>query len=232
MRNNFSATFVSLFPEFFAELGRISIVGRALKTGLLKINTHNIRDFAQNKHKSVDDTPYGGGAGQLMRVDVVARAVDFAQKNSGVERARQRIILVDPKGSVFNAQAAERLATYDEVIFVCGRYEGIDARILHYVDESLSLGDFVLTGGELAAMTMADAIVRFVPGVLGNSESNKHESFSDNLLEHHQYTRPEEFEGHKVPEILLGGHHANIAAERKKEQIELTKKVRPDLLKS
>lgn len=229
--NCFTATFVTLFPDFFLELAKISIVGRALKAGLVEIHSEQIRDHAHDKHKRVDDTPYGGGPGQLMRVDVVSAAINGAREKSGLAREQQRVVLVDPKGPVFCSRSAERLASYAQVIFVCGRYEGIDARILNYVDETLSLGDFVLTGGELAAMTMFDAIVRFVPGVLGNSESNQGESFAGNLLEHHQYTRPEEFDGRRVPEILLSGHHANIAHSRQIEQLELTAKIRPDLLK-
>lgn len=229
--HKFTATFVTLFPEFFHELGAISIVGRALKSGLVAIQSEQIRDYAQDKHKTVDDTPYGGGPGQLMRVDVVSAAIAGARQRSGVAALNQRVILVDPKGPVFNSSSAQRLASYGEVIFVCGRYEGIDARIEHYVDESVSLGNFVLTGGELAAMTMFDAIVRFVPGVLGNCLSSQSESFSENLLEYPQFTRPEEFDGHQVPEMLLSGHHAKIAQWRAQEQQKMTEKMRPDLLK-
>jgi len=227
----FTATFVSLFPDFFQQLSEISIVGRALKSGLVAVQCEQIRDHAHDKHKRVDDTPYGGGPGQLMRVDVVAEAIRCARAKSGAATDRQRVVLVDPKGPLFCSQSAQRLASYDEVIFVCGRYEGIDARILYYVDESVSVGDFILTGGELAAMLIFDATVRFVPGVLGNSESSQSESFAHNLLEHHQYTRPEEFEGRRVPDILLSGHHLNIAKAREAEQIAITSKIRPDLLK-
>lgn len=225
----FIGTFVTLFPEFCAELASISVTRRAVDAKLLAIQTEQIRSHAYDKHKTVDDTPYGGGPGQLMKVDVVSRAINAARLQSGYQRQKQRIILLDPKGTIFTSAKARELANYDELIFVCGRYEGIDARIEHYVDESICLGDFVLTGGELAAMTIFDATSRFVPQVLGNSESLINESFSSGMLEYQQYTRPPIFEGHQVPPVLLSGNHALIEQHRRQEQEDLTAQRRPDI---
>lgn len=219
------ATFVSLFPEAAASFLSTSVIGKAMAKGCFEFQAVNLRDFATDNYKSVDDTPCGGGPGQLMRIDIVTAALQSATK----EPAKRRIILTDPAGPVFTAQDAKRLSAYEELIFVCGRYEGIDSRIYHYVDESFSIGDFVLTSGELAATVMLDATLRFVPAVLGNAASVEAESHASGLLEHSQYTRPIAFDGHEVPEWLLSGNHRNIADGRRAEQLLRTREVRPDL---
>ncbi|MES2504396.1 MAG: tRNA (guanosine(37)-N1)-methyltransferase TrmD [Myxococcota bacterium] len=214
------ASFVSLFPESTRSIVSASILGRAVTAGQLKINEIQIRDFATNKHKTVDDTPYGGGPGQVMKVDVVVAALRGAQKPD----LKTCVILSDAAAKPFTQADAKRLAAYEHLIFVCGRYEGIDARIEHYVDESFSIGEYILTGGELPALVMLDAITRYVPGVLGNPESLDMESHADGLVEHRQYTRPVDFEGHTVPEVLLSGNHQKIEAARLLERQQRTVK--------
>ncbi len=226
MSRKLTATFVSLFPQSTYSYVEASILGRAVQNGILEIRECQIRDFAQNKHQTVDDSLCGGGAGQLLKVDVVVRAIRAAK----IPGVKEKIILLAPKGKIFKQAQAEQLANYDHLIFVCGRYEGIDSRIENYVDKICSIGDFVLTGGELPAMVMLDAIAREIEGVLGNTSSKEGESFKNGLLEHNQYTRPIEFEGHKVPDILLSGHHEKISRAREVEQKNLTKKLRPNLL--
>jgi tRNA (guanine37-N1)-methyltransferase len=206
-------SFVSLFPESTRSVIAASMIGRAVHSGLLEINEVQIRDFATDKHKKVDDTPCGGGPGQIMKVDVVVAAL-----RSTLSDIKTRIILTDPAAKPFKQADAQRLAEYEHLIFVCGRYEGIDARIEHYADEAFSIGEYVLTGGELPALVMLDATVRHIPGVLGNPDSLLQESHLDDSLEYRQYTRPIEFEGHRVPEVLLTGDHAKIDAFRIEEQ--------------
>ena len=196
------ASFVALFPEMTRSVLGASILGRAIQKGLLKVNEVQIRDFAHDKHKTVDDTPYGGGPGQIMKVDVVVEAIRSLTKG--------HVILTDPGAKAFKQADAKRLAEQEHLIFVCGRYEGIDARIEHYVDEAFSIGDYVLTGGELPAMVMLEAIARYIPGVLGNPESLMDESHVHGFVEHRQYTRPVEFEGRRVPDVYLSGHHQAI----------------------
>jgi len=219
------ATFVTLFPDMITPVTQSSILGRAVKSGSLDIQTVQIRGYAIDKHHTVDDTPYGGGPGQLMRVDVVVNAIRSIQS----ENERPHVILMDPCGKKFTQQDAKRLSQHQHLVFVCGRYEGIDSRISHYVDETISIGDYILTGGELPALTVLDATARYVPGVLGNEESFASESMSESLLEYEQYTRPVVFEGLRVPEVLCNGNHAHIEAYRRKNQLERTQKLRPDL---
>lgn len=197
------ASFVSLFPESTRSVIQASIIGRAVQSGILKINEVQIRDFATDKHKTVDDTPCGGGPGQIMKVDVVVAAIRHCGQG--------RVILTDPAAKKFTQADAQRLAQQDHLIFVCGRYEGIDARIRHYVDEEFSIGDYILTGGELPALVMLDAVARHIPGVLGNPDSLLKESPVT-------YTRPIDFEGHCVPDVLLSGNHQKIRALRQAEQ--------------
>ena len=204
------ASFVSLFPESTRSVIQASIMGRAVQSGLLKINEVQIRDFATDKHKTVDDTPCGGGPGQIMKVDIVVAAIRSVLPG--------RVILTDPAAKKFTQADAQRLSQYEHLIFVCGRYEGIDARIEHYVDEAFSIGDYVLTGGELPALVMLDATVRHIPGVLGNPESLLEESHLSEFVEYPQYTLPIDFEGHRVPDILLSGNHQKIDALRRAEQ--------------
>lgn len=203
-----------------------SILGRAQAAGLLQIGIHDIREHAEGRHRQVDDTPYGGGAGMVMRVDVVARAIEAVRAEDG------HVVHLTPAGCPFSQQDARRLAGRPHLVLLCGHYEGIDARIEHLIDEAVSLGDFVLTGGEIAACAVVDAVARLQPGVLGNAASAIEESFSDGLLEHPHYTRPREWRGHAVPEVLLSGHHARIAAWRQARAEARTRDRRPDLYAS
>jgi tRNA (guanine37-N1)-methyltransferase len=219
---------LTLFPDMLAGVLDASILGRARKDGHLVVDAIDMRDFSTNKHRTVDDSPAGGGAGMVLRVDVVAGAVRHViEKNE----ARPRVILVDARGKTFTQKDARRLAREPHLAFICGRYEGVDARALRFVDEVVSLGDFVLTGGELAALVITDAVTRLLPGVLGNEASKVHESHGDDgLLEHRQYTRPVEFEGEAVPPVLLGGNHKDIERARRKDALVLSAKLRPDLV--
>lgn len=215
---------LTLFPEMF-EIMKQSILGKALEKKMIEINLINIRDFSKDKHKKVDDTPYGGGAGMVMKPDVVYDAY------KSVKTDNVKVIYMSPQGSTLNQKKVQELSKNDHLIILCGHYEGIDQRVIDkIVDEEISIGDYVLTGGEIPAMVLIDSVSRYVEGVL-NKESIKEESFLDNLLEYPQYTRPEIFEGQKVPEILLSGHHENIEKWRKEKSYEITKKKRPDLIK-
>lgn len=217
---------LTLFPEFFSSLINWSIIGRAIENNIVDINSSNIRDFSKNKHKKVDDYPYGGGSGMVMNPDPIYDAIN------SVKNHNSRVIYLSPQGKTFNQKLANELSTESHLVLLCGHYEGIDNRIIeHYVDEEISIGDFVMTGGEIPAMVMIDAIVRLLPGVLRSDESFMEESHYEGLLEYPQYTRPREFNGHLVPDILLSGHHENIKAWRKKEALKATLMKRPDLLK-
>ena len=219
---------LTLFPEMVMDGLSTSIIGRAQSKGLLSVEAINIRDFAENKHNRVDDYTYGGGAGMLMQAGPV-----YGAYQSVVEKAnsKPRVIYLSPQGQTFSQAKAEELAKEEELIFLCGHYEGIDERVLEeIVTDYVSIGDYVLTGGELPAMVMIDAISRLIPGVLHNDVSAEFESFQDNLLEYPQYTRPEEWHGKKVPEILLSGHHANVEKWRREQSIIRTAERRPDLL--
>ena len=214
---------LTLFPEMFEILNQ-SIIGKAIEKELIDINLINIRDFSKDKHKKVDDTPYGGGAGMVMKPDVVYDAY------KSIEDKKAKVIYMSPQGKMLNQKKVEELAKESHLIILCGHYEGIDQRVLDkIVDEEISIGDYVLTGGEIPAIVLIDSVSRYVKGVL-NEESIQEESFSNGLLEYPQYTRPEIFEGIKVPEILLSGHHENIEKWRKEKSIEITKKKRPEIL--
>ena len=220
---------LTLFPEMIEQGMHTSIIGRAIAGGYLSIDAINIRDYAFNKHQKVDDYPYGGGAGMLMQAEPVYLAYESVQKKLGY---RPRVVYLTPQGEVFHQTMAKELAKEKDLVFLCGHYEGIDERVLdEIVTDYVSIGDYVLTGGELPAMVMMDSISRMVPGVLNNQESGETESFSGNLLEYPQYSRPEEWHGQKVPPVLLSGHHANIEAWRREQSILRTAKRRPDLLK-
>ncbi|MBQ2987355.1 MAG: tRNA (guanosine(37)-N1)-methyltransferase TrmD [Tyzzerella sp.] len=219
---------LTLFPEMVMDGLSTSIIGRAQDKGLLSVEAINIRDFAENKHNRVDDYTYGGGAGMLMQAGPV-----YGAYQSVVEKAKSkpRVIYLSPQGETFSQAKAEELANEEELIFLCGHYEGIDERVLEeIVTDYVSIGDYVLTGGELPAMVMIDAISRLIPGVLHNDVSAEFESFQDNLLEYPQYTRPEEWHGKRVPDILLSGHHANVEKWRREQSIIRTAERRPDLL--
>ncbi|MDO4667247.1 MAG: tRNA (guanosine(37)-N1)-methyltransferase TrmD [Streptococcus sp.] len=215
---------LTLFPEMFSPLEH-SIVGKAREKGLLNITYHNFRQYAE-KSRHVDDEPYGGGQGMLLRAQPIFDTFDNIQKNN------PRVILLDPAGRTFNQREAENLSKEKELIFICGHYEGYDERIKSLVTDELSLGDYVLTGGELAAMTMVDAIVRLIPEVIGKEVSHTEDSFSSGLLEYPQYTRPYNFRGMEVPDVLMSGHHENIRKWRLYESLKKTYEKRPDLLKN
>lgn len=215
---------LTLFPEMFAPL-KESIIKRAVEDGKIEINITNIRDFANPPHYRCDDMPFGGGAGMVMMCEPLFKAIE------SVKQENSKIFYMSPRGKVFNQAMAREMSTYEHIVLLCGHYEGIDQRVIDYFNiEELSIGDYVLTGGELPAMVVADSIIRLIPGVI-REESTMEESFSENLLEYNQYTRPAEFKGMKVPEVLLSGHHKNIEDWRKQQSLEITKKNRPDLLK-
>ena len=208
---------LTLFPDMITQGLGMSILGRASERGLIEVEALNIRDYAENKHNKVDDYPYGGGAGMLMQAGPVVRACRDVEARIG---KKPRVIYMTPQGRPFTQKIAEELATEEDLVFLCGHYEGIDERALELcVTDFLSAGDFVLTGGELPAMMMIDCISRLVPGVLNNEVSAEFESFQDNLLEYPQYSRPVEFEGLRVPDVLLSGHHANIEAWRREKSL-------------
>ncbi len=220
---------LTLFPEMVEQTLGVSILGRAQEKELIRLRTVNIRDFSDNRYGHVDGYPYGGGAGMLMQPGPVCRACDFVKEELG---HCPRVLYMTPQGKPFTQHMAEELSKEEELVFLCGHYEGIDERALEReVTDYISLGDFVLTGGELPAICMIDCISRLVPGVLKNEESAEVETFHDNLLEYPQYTRPEEFEGMRVPEILLSGHHGNVEKWRREQSIRRTLALRPDLLK-
>ena len=214
---------LTLFPEMFSSLDH-SIVGRARKSEKIDVNFHNFRDFATNTQKHVDDMPYGGGQGMLlMPQPIFDTMASFPHENA-------RVLMMDPAGRKFDQAFAEELATEEQIVFLCGHYEGFDERIKTLVTDEVSLGDYVLTGGEVAAAVMIDATVRLIPDVLGKKASHEDDSFSSGLLEYPQYTRPEEFRGLKVPEVLMSGHHENIRKWRLIESLAKTQHLRPDLL--
>ena len=219
---------LTLFPEMIENGMNTSITGRAITKGLLSLEAVNIRDFAFNKHQKVDDYPYGGGAGMLMQAEPVYLSYESIAERIG---RKPRVIFLTPQGKTFNQDMAKEFALEEDLVFLCGHYEGIDERVLEeIVTDYVSIGDYVLTGGELPAMVMMDSISRMVPGVLNNQESGETESFSGNLLEYPQYSRPEDWHGKKVPEVLLSGHHANVDKWRREQSIIRTAKWRPDLL--
>ena len=216
---------LTLFPEMFSSL-KESIIGRAIDKNLIEINTINIRDFSKDKHKKVDDTVYGGGAGMLIKPDVVYDAYQ------SVKSENSKVIYLSPQGKTLSQSKVVELSKNEHLILLCGHYEGIDNRVIQkIVDEEISIGDYILTGGELPAMVLIDSVSRYIDGVLSN-DSTSEESFTNGLLEYPQYTRPEVFEGQKVPEILLSGHHENIEKWRRLESLKITMKKRPDLLKN
>lgn len=218
---------LTLFPGMFEGPLTESILKRAREKGLIEVGLHNIRDYAIDKHSVTDDYPYGGGAGMVMKVEPLAACIEQAQAQS----PKARVILTTPRGRSFTHAVAEELAQEEALIIICGRYEGIDERVRElFVDDEISLGDFVLTGGELAAMVIVDAVSRFVPGVLGSEESALNESFADGLLEYPQYTRPPEFRGLEVPKVLLSGNHREIERWRRQRSLAATARQRSDLL--
>lgn len=218
---------LTLFPDMVMDGLRTSITGRAIDAGLIHIEAINIRDFTNDKHGHVDDYPYGGGAGMVMQAEPVYKAYQYVCEKLG---RKPVVIYMTPQGRTFNQKIAGELAELDDIVLLCGHYEGIDERVLDMiVDDYISIGDFVLTGGELPAMAIIDAVSRLVPGVLNNDDSAEIETFYNNLLEYPQYTRPASFMGRDVPDVLLSGHHKNIEAWRLEQSVNRTKKYRPDL---
>ncbi|AVP53711.1 tRNA (guanine-N(1)-)-methyltransferase [Clostridium tetani] len=221
----FRIDILTLFPEMF-NIFNHSIMGKALEKDIININTINIRDFTEDKHKKVDDYPYGGGAGMVMSPQPIVDSLKRVKETN-----RGKVIFLGPRGKTFSHEMAKELSKEEELIFLCGHYEGIDERCYDYIDLEISLGDFILTGGEMACIPIVDSICRLIPGVLGKNESFMEESFYEGLLEYPHYTRPENFKGKEVPKILLSGHHENIRKWRKSKSLKITKKRRPDLFK-
>jgi len=218
---------LTVFPEMFASPFQFSLLKKAQERRLIEIGLHNIRDHALDKHRMTDDTPYGGGCGMVMKVEPIDRALSSVKRVD----ARSVVVLLTPQGDRFSQPMAEELASFSQVILICGHYEGVDERVRqHLSDREISIGDYVLTGGELSAMVVVDAVCRLIPGVLGNSESTTSESFSMGLLEYPQYTRPSEYKGWKVPDVLISGHHREIELWRRRESLRRTLIRRPDLL--
>lgn len=219
-------TILTLFPEAFESYLNISLLKRAIAKKFVSVEIKNIRDVATDPHKTVDGRPYGGGVGMVLRVDII----DKALKKLKLKSKKSKIVLLTPQGKVFNQKIARDLSKVENLVLICGRYEGFDERVRNLVDMEISIGDFVLTGGEIPAMAVLDAVARLAPGVVGKSESLVNESFSEKLLEYPQYTRPEVYNKMKVPKILLSGDHGAVDAWRRKEAIKRTRKRRPDLL--
>lgn len=218
---------LSIFPEMFETVLSTSMLGRAEKNGILSFGLHNVRDYAQNKHKNTDDYPFGGGAGMVMLAQPIFSAVEAVDKNHEAVR-----ICMTPRGKMLTVDMARELAKAPKLLLMCGHYEGIDERAMSLFDREVSIGDYILTGGELPAMVLIDCVSRFIPGVLGDETSAEDESFSAGLLEYPQYTRPSDFNGIKVPEVLLNGNHALINKWRRERALKLTKELRPELLLS
>lgn len=217
---------LTLFPEMFTIFNH-SIIGRAIENDIVNLDLINIRDFTLDKHKKVDDYPYGGGAGMVMAPQPIVDSIRHVKKNN-----KGKVIFLGPRGKTLTQQMAKELSKEESLIFLCGHYEGIDERVYKHIDMEISLGDFVLTGGEMAAIPTIDCILRLIPGVLGKEESFMDESFYDGLLEYPQYTRPQKFEDDEVPEVLLSGHHENIRKWRRLQSLNITKVRRPDLYKN
>jgi tRNA (guanine37-N1)-methyltransferase len=219
---------LTLFPPAFVGPLDVSIIKRAREDNLLELHIHDIREHATDRHRSVDDYPFGGGQGMVMRVDVLDAALQHVQRQS---EENGYVVYLSPQGERLNDRLVRELATHDRLVLVCGRYEGVDERFVQRcVDREISIGDYILTGGELPAMVLIDAVARHIPGALGDEVSPEDESFADGLLEHPQYTRPAEYRGWTVPDVLLSGHHANIEAWKKEQRLKRTRERRPDLL--
>lgn len=219
---------ITLFPEMFEPVLNESIIGRAQKSGAIEIVCHQLRDYAFDKHRRVDDTPYGGGMGMLMKAEPIALCFEYICKQTD---QKPHFVYMSPQGKTLTQKHLKELSNIENICILCGHYEGVDQRLLDtFIDEEISIGDYVLTGGELPAMVFADALARMVPGVLSNNECFTEESHFNGLLEYPQYTKPSEWRGIEVPEVLLSGHHANIEKWRREKSLEVTKKKRPDLL--
>lgn len=223
---NMQVDIITLFPQIFEPYITTSIVGRAQKQGSIRVSLHDLRNYGIGKHKTVDDTPYGGGVGMILKVDVLASAIEQIETES---KTKSHKILLDPKGKKLTQKESERLSKKKRLMVICGHYEGVDERVYNFIDEAISIGDYVLSGGEIAAMVLLDSILRLAPGVLSKKEAYEKESFAENLLEYPQYTRPKVFRELPVPQILIGGNSSKISQWRRRQQVNLTKKLRPDL---
>lgn len=222
---------MTLFPDVVDSVLSSSIIGRAQESGIVEVHSHNIRDFSENKHRRVDDTPYGGGMGMLMSAVPIYGCFKSIIEAQGDSKRRRRVIYMSPRGKVLTQKKAYELTGYDNIIILCGHYEGVDERIIEeIVDEEISIGDYVLTGGELPACVLVDCVSRMLEGVLTNEDCWRGESIASGMLEYPQYTRPYDFRGRLVPEVLLSGHHANIEKWRREQALEKTRECRPDLL--
>ncbi|GFE65204.1 tRNA (guanosine(37)-N1)-methyltransferase TrmD [Litoreibacter roseus] len=230
LKGAWTAKIITLFPEAFPGVLGASLIGKALQEGLWALETIDLRPFGEGKHRNVDDTPTGGGAGMVLRPDVVGRALDHAASGTPPDRKRWPLVYLSPRGKPFTQAIAQQWSEAEGVTLLCGRFEGVDQRVLdHYGIEEISLGDFVLTGGEIAAQALIDATVRLIPRVLGNHASTEDESFQNGLLEHPQFTKPSRWRGHDIPDVLLSGHHGNIARWQQGMAERLTQERRPDL---
>ena len=224
---------ITIFPEVCKPYLDSSILGIAQEKGKLEIHLHNLRDYTLDKHRKVDDRPFGGGPGMILTPEPVFRAVEAIKQTADGRRQTAKVILLTPQGKTLNQKLAEKLSKRKHLILICGRYEGVDERVREsLVSEEISIGDYILSGGELAALVLTDSLARLLPGVLGHKDSNVRESFSDNLLEYPQYTRPADFRGLRVPQVLLSGDHKKIEEWRKHQAVKITKKKRPDILTS
>ena len=222
---------MTLFPDLVSYVLGESIIGRAQKSGAIEVNCHNIRDYSEDKHRRVDDTPYGGGKGMLMAAPPIYNCYKHIIDGDNGNTPSTRVVFMSPSGSLLNQRKAEELSKYDRIIILCGHYEGVDRRIIdEIVDEEISIGDYVLTGGEIPACILVDSVARLVEGVLSDPECYENESISSGMVEYPQYTRPYEFHGVKVPDVLISGHHENINKWRKEEAMKLTLQNRPDIL--
>jgi tRNA (guanine37-N1)-methyltransferase len=220
---------ITIFPGMFDAVMGESIIKLALEKGVAEINIIDLRLFSKDKHRKVDDKPFGGGPGMVMSAEPFFEAVNYVRRKTKDFRLKTRVILLTPKGSTFGHSMALKFSGYEHIVLLCGHYEGIDERVNELVDEEVSIGDFILTGGEIPAMVVIDAVIRLLPGALGNEESSRDESFSENTLEHPHYTRPAVYKGMKVPDVLLSGDHDKIKKWRKKQSMKITKERRPDL---
>jgi tRNA (guanine37-N1)-methyltransferase len=217
---------ITLFPSMFESPLSEGIISKAQKKGLIDIRVHDLREYTEDRHRTADDTPYGGGAGMVMKAEPIVRAIEAIKLPTG----NIRTVFLTPQGVLLKQERAKKLSTYSQLIILCGRYEGVDERVLSFVDEEISIGDFVLTGGEIAAMAVLDVVARLVPGVVGDAASVSEDTFSNSLLKYPQYTRPDDFRGLSVPEILLSGDHKKILEWRSLESLKRTLKRRPDLI--
>jgi len=223
---------ITIFPDMFAPVLNESIIKRAQEKGKVSIFAHNLRDYTHDRHRTVDDRPFGGGAGMVLKPEPLFEAVAAIRKKAGkkIAKSRSRVILMTPQGASLTQAACARISKFSHVILICGRYEGVDERVRQMCDEEISIGDYVLTGGELPAMVLVDSVVRLLPGVLGDKNSLNFESFKGNLLEYPHYTRPAEYRGLKVPPVLLGGDHREIERWREEQALQRTRQRRPDLI--